>query len=72
MDAEKDETVIPEIEPALYAKLKNQQVIFAGMIPKLDNAFAAIEKGVKKVIIGKAEQLEELISGQTGTTISLT
>jgi acetylglutamate kinase len=43
--------------------------IFAGMIPKLDNAFAALNSGVKKVIIGKAEQLHQLINGGAGTTI---
>ena len=39
------------------------------MIPKLDNAFAAIDSGVKKVIIGKAENLQALVSGTSGTTI---
>ena len=39
------------------------------MIPKLDNAFTALNSGVKKVIIGKAENLSELISGLSGTTI---
>ena len=39
------------------------------MIPKLDNAFTALNSGVKKVIIGKAENLEELITGTSGTTI---
>ncbi len=43
--------------------------IFAGMIPKLDNAFAALNSGVKKVIIGKAEELDQLITGKAGTTI---
>ena len=69
MDAERDETVIPEIDRVKYANLKNENVIFAGMIPKLDNAFAAIDKGVKKVIIGKTEQLAALIEGKSGTTI---
>lgn len=69
MDAEKDESVIPGIDPVLYTKLKAENVIFAGMIPKLDNAFSAIEKGVKKVIIGKAESISELIDGKKGTTI---
>jgi acetylglutamate kinase len=68
-DAEKDETLIPAIDPSLYLKLKTDNIIFAGMIPKLDNAFSAIDKGVKKVIIGKAEQLSDLIDGNTGTTI---
>ena len=39
------------------------------MIPKLDNAFAALDSGVKKVIIGKAEELEELINGTSGTSV---
>lgn len=71
LDAERDETVIPEIEPTYYAKLKKDNVIFAGMIPKLDNAFAAIDKGVKRVIIGKAENLSALIEGKSGTTIKI-
>jgi acetylglutamate kinase len=69
MDAEKDETVIPAIDPVLYTKLKSDNVIFAGMIPKLDNAFSAVNKGVDKVIIGKAENIAELIEGKKGTTI---
>jgi acetylglutamate kinase len=39
------------------------------MIPKLDNAFAALNSGVTKVIIGKAENLKELIAGTSGTSI---
>ena len=44
-------------------------MIFAGMIPKLDNAFAALRSGVGKVIIGRAEELPQLLTGQAGTTI---
>jgi acetylglutamate kinase len=40
------------------------------MIPKLDNAFQAIEAGVSRVIIGKAECLTELLNGHAGTTLS--
>lgn len=69
MDAADDNTVIPVITPALYKELKEKQVIFAGMIPKLDNAFAAISKGVHRVIIGKAEMLEQLAGGKQGTAI---
>ena len=69
MDAEDDASVIPSINPTTYSELKEKQVIFAGMIPKLDNAFAAIYSGVSKVIIGKAEQLQQLIRGEAGTTI---
>lgn len=69
LDAEDDSTVIPQITPELYQQLKAEQKIFAGMIPKLDNAFAALNSGVKKVIIGKAEVLPALIAGDSGTTI---
>ncbi|MCW3117301.1 MAG: argB [Chitinophagaceae bacterium] len=69
LDADDDRTVIKEINPDSYQQLKSEQKIFAGMIPKLDNAFAALNSGVKKVIIGKAESLNQLIEGTTGTTI---
>jgi acetylglutamate kinase len=69
LDADDDSTVITSLNPAYYQQLKTAQKIFAGMIPKLDNAFAALQAGVKKVIIGKAENLQQLINGQSGTTI---
>ena len=69
LDANDDSTVIPELTPSYYQQLKTKQKIFAGMIPKLDNAFAALDSGVKKVCIGKAEELTRLINGQAGTTI---
>lgn len=70
LNAEDDATVISEITPAYYQQLKAKQKIFAGMIPKLDNAFTALNSGVNKVIIGKAEQLEQLIAGTAGTSIT--
>jgi acetylglutamate kinase len=69
LDADDDSTVIPEINPSYYQQLKAKQKIFAGMLPKLDNAFAALNSGVKQVIIGKAEQLHQLIDGTSGTSI---
>jgi acetylglutamate kinase len=69
LDAEDDSTVIPGINPESYKELKEKNVIFAGMIPKLDNAFTALKKGVSKVVIGKAEELQALITGNAGTTI---
>lgn len=69
LDANDDSTVIPEIKPDYYETLKASGKIFAGMIPKLDNAFAAVRDGVNKVIIGNAAQLELLIAGKTGTSI---
>jgi acetylglutamate kinase len=70
LDANDDKTVIPSLNPGYYSQLKTEQKIFAGMIPKLDNAFTALNSGVKKVIIGKAEELNELITGAKGTSLS--
>lgn len=68
-NADDDNSVIEKIDPVSYENLKERKVIFAGMIPKLDNAFAALNNGVKKVIIGKAENIQQLIKGEAGTTI---
>jgi acetylglutamate kinase len=70
LDANDDSTVIPQIRPDYYAQLKADAKIFAGMIPKIDNAYVAIKGGVGAVIIGKAEQLHQLVDGTSGTRIS--
>jgi acetylglutamate kinase len=70
LDAEDDSTVIATLDPSYYSRLKSEKRIFAGMIPKLDNAFTALNNGVKKVIIGKAEELDELINGKKGTSLT--
>ena len=70
MDADDESTVIRSINPVYYKELRAKEKIFAGMIPKLDNAFAALKSGVDKVIIGKAEELDKLMKGTAGTTIN--
>ena len=70
LDAQDDRTVIPSIDPAYYEQLKKDKKIFAGMIPKIDNAFAALKSGVKKVTIGKAEELKQIIQHAAGTKIT--
>ena len=69
-DVENENSVISKLSPGNYKKLKESGKIFSGMIPKLDNAFKAIGSGVNKVIIGMGEELDLLISGKSGTTIS--
>ena len=64
-----DNTVIKSIDPSYYNTLKTDKIIFEGMIPKLDNAFAALKSGISRVVIGKAEELDQLISGNSGTSI---
>ncbi len=70
LNVDDEKSVIPSINHLYFEELKESKKIFAGMIPKLDNAFAAIDHGVKKVIIGKAEDLGNLLTGKAGTTIS--
>ena len=70
LDVNNNDSVIRKLDAAYYGELKGKGKIFAGMIPKLDNAFTALHSGVKKVIIGKAEEVHELISGEKGTCIS--
>lgn len=69
LDVDDEESAIPLINKKSYGDLKEKGLVFAGMIPKLDNAFAALATGVAKVTIGKAEQLEDLVGGRSGTTI---
>ncbi|HUB62494.1 MAG TPA: acetylglutamate kinase [Puia sp.] len=69
LDTDNEDSVIPRLGPAFYEELKAKQLIFAGMIPKLDNAFAALRSGVGRVIIGRAEELPLLLAGEAGTTI---
>jgi acetylglutamate kinase len=51
--------------------LKKSDRLFAGILPKIDNAFDAINKGVCEVIIGNSNKLSSLIEGKSGTKISL-
>jgi acetylglutamate kinase len=63
-DINDDDSLIREINPERYLKLKEEQIIHSGMIPKLDNAFAAISCGVKAVIIGHSDDLGQLKGGR--------
>lgn len=69
LDVEDEATSIPRLDPLYYKILKQENKIFDGMIPKLDNAFFAIERGVKTVVIGNGMMLKELVTGKKGTLI---
>ena len=71
-NAEDDDSVIPNINKQKYAELKASGVVSDGMIPKLDNAFAALEQGVKAVVIGEADQILQMGKEEmAGTVITL-
>ena len=69
LDATDDSSVINSMTEADFKELKEQEIISNGMIPKLENAFAAVRAGVKRVIIGHADELCDIISGTAGTII---
>jgi acetylglutamate kinase len=54
-----DQSVIQEINLESYAELKQQGIIADGMLPKLENAFAALHQGVNRVIIGHALNIQK-------------
>ncbi|MGI4750350.1 MAG: acetylglutamate kinase [Janthinobacterium lividum] len=59
-DIDDEDSLISEIDPERYEKLKMEKIVSEGMLPKLDNAFDAIKSGVKEVIIGHADELHLL------------
>lgn len=65
-----ENSVIPLITKEIYQKLKEDNKLFDGIFPKIDNAFAAINNGVKEVLIGHAGDLLQNVTQQiTGTLI---
>lgn len=64
-DPEDDTTLIREITAETYAPLKADGIVSKGMIPKIENALKAVEKGVRSVTIKHSENL----LNEIGTTI---
>ncbi len=62
-----DNSAIANINKEKYTMLKNEGIVSKGMIPKLDNAFSALEKGVNEVRIIHADA----IATQQGTRLTL-
>jgi acetylglutamate kinase len=65
-----DETsIITELNAHVYNRPKEDKKLFAGILPKIDNAFDAINNGVFKVVIGNSSQLLQLVKDENGTKI---
>lgn len=64
-----DNSVIKSLNKQTYQELLKGEQLFAGILPKIDNAFAAIDAGVKEVLIGDAKDLLENISSITTGTL---
>ena len=59
LDENDNDSVIPELSWEEFQHYVEEGVIQGGMIPKLENAFQAIDAGVKEVIITKASEIEK-------------
>ena len=68
-DVNDDESVIETITKSSYKKLVDAQLIFSGMLPKLNNCFYALDHKVSKVYIGSPEML--LNPEATFTTLTI-
>ncbi len=68
-DPSDDNSLIEHLDETLFLKYKTEGVITAGMIPKLENAFAALHSGVEEVRICSPAGLKNTRMG--GTRIKL-
>ncbi|WP_207428440.1 acetylglutamate kinase [Pedobacter sp. SYSU D00535] len=68
-DVTSDDSVIREISSSEFESLKADNIIAGGMLPKLENAFKAINSGVTEVYIGKSDELPALKEQLFGTRL---
>ena len=64
-NADNEESVIPRIDRPAFEALTADGTIAGGMIPKIENALAAVDAGVKRVNITRADAID----GRSGTVI---
>lgn len=57
MNESDDNSVIEQITKSYFEELVTKGIIQGGMIPKLENAFQALQAGVKEVVITEASAL---------------
>ena len=67
LDVNDDDSVIAEITPDRFAELRTRGIVADGMLPKLENAFRAIDSGVRSVAICSADRIAS--PGYGGTTL---
>ena len=63
------DSVIHHLPKKLYQDLLAQNVFADGILPKLENAFLAIDAGVKEVLIGEAGDLKKNTGASTAGTL---
>ena len=64
-----EDSVIEKIDSIAYNSLKNDGIIADGMLPKLENCFYALGKGVSEIHIANTEFIND--KNAQHTTLSL-
>ena len=64
-----ENSVINLINKQAYQQLLREHKLFAGILPKIDSAFAAIDAGVREVLIGDAKDLAANTTSKTTGTL---
>ncbi len=68
-NVEDDNSVIRLITKDSYKELLAQKKLFDGILPKIENAFNAIDNGVQEVLIGDAKDLLQNVTADTMGTL---
>ena len=65
LDSQQPDIVIETLDYATYQSLKADKIVSEGMLPKLDNCFAALRQKVHTVHIGNIDMLKGMSSHTT-------
>ena len=68
-DIDNEQSFLAQLNAEGYHELKENKKLFAGILPKIDNAFNAVNNGAQEVIIGNSNSLLQLVKGKSGTKI---
>ncbi len=68
-DINDENSVVPLINKEIYQKMLDQKALADGILPKLHNAFDAIDRGVASVLIGHANDLVKNTGDQVSGTL---
>ncbi|MDQ2862148.1 MAG: acetylglutamate kinase [Bacteroidota bacterium] len=69
LDVNDEGSALPQINKKSYVELKENKKLFAGILPKIDNALDAVDRGVTCVVIGNSNHLLQMINEESGTKI---
>ena len=69
-DPSDNDSIIASLNRSEYERLQSQGMIQHGMIPKLDNAFHALESGVSTILLTSPDSLQSEVSNIKGTRIT--